>query len=211
MALSALFLLFFLLQHLSINMLSVISPDLFNEVSHFMGTNFLVQWVLQPVLFIGVLFHFIMGFILELKNRGSRDVKYAVYKGNTNSTWMSRNMLVSGLVILGFLGLHLYDFWLHEMTVKYTQGDMSGLNAAGEFRYYPELVAKFVDIWRVAIYILCFVLLGLHLNHGFASAFQSVGLRNKGYADIIQKIGSAYSVIVPLGFAFIALYHHFAH
>jgi len=68
MALSAFFLMFFLLQHLTINVLSVFSPEIFNEVSHFMGTNPLVQFVLQPVLIFAVVFHFIMGFILELRN-----------------------------------------------------------------------------------------------------------------------------------------------
>jgi succinate dehydrogenase / fumarate reductase cytochrome b subunit len=64
MALSALFLMFFLLQHLAINILSVVNPDLFNEVSHFMGTNPVVQFALQPVLIFAVVFHFVMGFIL---------------------------------------------------------------------------------------------------------------------------------------------------
>ena len=61
MALTGFFLMFFLLQHLSINLLSVFSADSFNEVSHFMGNNQLVQWVLQPVLIFSVVFHFIWG------------------------------------------------------------------------------------------------------------------------------------------------------
>jgi succinate dehydrogenase / fumarate reductase cytochrome b subunit len=211
MALSALFLIVFLLQHMSINLLSVISPDLFNEVSQFMGTNPLVQGLLQPILIIGVIFHFVMGFILEAKNRSSREVSYAMYKGAANASWMSRNMLWTGLAILCFMGLHFYDFWVHEITVKYIQGDMTGLDAAGNFRYHEELVAKFVDIWRVSIYVLSFIFLGLHLQHGFASAWQSIGLRNKGYASTITKLGNVYAVAVPLGFIFIALFHHFNH
>ena len=69
MALSALFLIIFLLQHFTINFTSIFSEETFNELSHFMGTNPLVQFVLQPVLMFGVAFHFIMGFILEIKNR----------------------------------------------------------------------------------------------------------------------------------------------
>ena len=132
MALSALFLIVFLLQHMSINMLSVIDPDTFNAVSHFMGTNPLVQFLLQPVLIFGVCFHFIVGFILEYKNWTSREVKYANYRGSANASWMSRNMIYSGIAILLFLGLHFYDFWIHEITVKFVQGDMSGLNAEGD-------------------------------------------------------------------------------
>ena len=63
MALSGLFLVFFLLQHFTINLTSVFSEQVFNELSHFMGNNPLVQFVLQPVLIFGVIFHFVMGFV----------------------------------------------------------------------------------------------------------------------------------------------------
>ncbi len=209
MALSALFLIVFLLQHMSINMLSVFSSETFNDVSHFMGTNPLVQFVLQPILIFGVIFHFVMGFVLELKNSGSREVKYASYKGSANASWMSRNMIISGIVILLFLGLHFYDFWIHEIKVKYVQGDMTGLNEAGGLRYFEELQHKFKgDILRMVLYVVSFVFLALHLNHGFESAWQSMGARSKKYTPAIKKIGVAYSVLVPLGFIFIAVYHY---
>ncbi|VAW25375.1 Succinate dehydrogenase cytochrome b subunit, partial [hydrothermal vent metagenome] len=72
MALSALFLIIFLLIHLSVNVTSLFSEDAFNKASHFMGTNSLIQYVMQPILIFGVVFHFVMGFILELKNREAR-------------------------------------------------------------------------------------------------------------------------------------------
>ena len=64
MALSGMFLMFFLLQHFTINLTSVFSEEVFNAFSHFMGTNFLVQFILQPVLIFGVIFHFVMGLSL---------------------------------------------------------------------------------------------------------------------------------------------------
>lgn len=75
MALSAFFLMFFLLQHFAINLTSVFSASAFNEISHFMGTNPAVQFALQPVLIFGVVFHFVMGFILEIKNKKSNHSK----------------------------------------------------------------------------------------------------------------------------------------
>lgn len=204
MAGSAFFLMFFLLQHLTINLLSVVSPEAFNEVSHFMGHNPVVQFLLQPVLIFAVLFHFILGFILEAKNRGARDHKYAKYNGNSNSSWFSRNMLISGLVILAFLGLHFYDFWVHEMTVKYFAPDAEMIENAT--RYHDELRAKFVDGWRVAIYCVSFVLLAMHLLHGFNSAFQSAGGDTK-FKTGRQKFGVAFAILVPLGFVFIAVFH----
>ncbi len=211
MALSAFFLMFFLLQHFAINLLSVFSPDTFNEVSHFMGTNPVIQFVMQPVLLFGVIFHFIMGFILELKNHNARAVSYAQNNGGANSSWMSRNMIYSGLAILAFMGLHFYDFWFPEIKTKFIDGDWSGVLPGEEgFRYFTELQHKFVNPVRVGIYVLAFVLLALHLLHGFNSAFQSMGANNK-FTRGIKGFGTAYAILIPLGFVFIALFHHFNH
>ena len=202
MALSGLFLVLFLTQHFSINLLSIFSESSFNEVSHFMGNNPIVQFILQPILILGVLFHFSMGFILELQNSGSRSVKYTSYKGSANASWMSRNMIYSGIVILSFLGLHFYDFWVPEMNYKYIE--VLPLNPD---RYFEELVHKFESPVRVGIYVLSFVFLALHLLHGFASSFQSVGVNNK-YSKTIKYFTVAFSVVIPSGFIFIALFHH---
>lgn len=199
--------LFFLLQHLTINLISVVSQSGFNEASHFMGTNPLVQFLLQPILAFGVIFHLGMGIRLELENRKARPVKYAFSNPGANSTWMSRNMVITGMMIMLFLGLHFYDFWIPELNVKYVQGDMSGLNAEGGMRYWEELHHKFHDPIRVGIYVLSFVFLALHLMHGFQSAFQSVGFRHRKYTPVIKKLSNVYAVVVPLGFVLIAVYH----
>ena len=151
MALSGLFLVFFLALHFTVNLTSIISPDTFNSWSHFMGTNGLVQGLLQPVLIFGVVFHFVMGFILEIKNRNARSVKYASFKGGASASWASRNMIISGLVILAFLGLHFYDFWIPEMIHKYIES-----NPVDSTRYYEETVHKFESHLRVIIYVIAF-------------------------------------------------------
>ena len=203
MALSALFLIVFLLQHFTINVTSTFSEELFNKLSHFMGTNTLVQFVMQPILIFGVIFHFVMGFALEVKNRNSREVKYEINKGSANSTWMSRNMIWTGLFILFFLGFHFYDFWIPEINYKYIK-----FNPENPDRYYSEVVHMFESPVRVAIYVLAFVFLALHLLHGFQSAFQSIGARHTKYSPMILKLGKIYAIAVPAGFIFIAIYHH---
>jgi len=209
MALSALFLIFFLIIHLAVNLTSLFSESVFNDLSHFMGTNPLVQFGLQPVLIFGVVFHFVMGFILELKNKRSRNVKYVKYNGAANASWMSRNMAISGGVILIFIVIHFLDFWIPEINTKYILGDMSGLHN-GEFRYFEELQHKFSNPIKVGIYVIAFVLLAMHLLHGFQSAFQSIGFNNK-YSKCIKSFGVCYSIVIPLGFIIIALYHYFNH
>ncbi|ULC59972.1 succinate dehydrogenase cytochrome b subunit [Flaviramulus sp. BrNp1-15] len=209
MSLSAFFLMFFLIIHLAVNITSLFSANLFNEMSHFMGTNPLVQFALQPVLIFGVVFHFVMGFVLELKNKKANGVKYARNNGAANSTWMSRNMIYSGLVVLAFIVLHFIDFWIPELNTKYVVGDMSGMHD-GNFRYYHELVEKFHNPIRVAAYVIAFILLGLHLAHGFKSAFQSMGASTIR-KERLQTISNIYSVVIPLGFIIIAVYHYFNH
>lgn len=209
MALSGFFLLFFLLQHFFINSLSVISADAFNAASYFMGTNPLIQYLIQPILLFGVIFHLIMGITLELKNKSARPIQYAMNKPGENASWMSRNMVVTGIMIMLFLGLHFYDFWIPEIKTKFIEGNMSGLNENGVLRFHEELVHKFVDPIRVGIYVLSFVFLSLHLMHGFQSAFQSVGFSHKKYTPIIKKLGTLYAILIPAGFILIALFHHF--
>jgi succinate dehydrogenase / fumarate reductase, cytochrome b subunit len=202
MALSGLFLILFLTQHLFINSTSLFGEETFNTISHFMGNNPLVQYVIQPVLIVGVLFHFIMGFVLDFKNRSSRPVGYAKYNGGANASWASRNMIISGSVILAFLGLHFYDFWIPEMQYKYVD-----VRPLVEDRYFEELKEHFESPVRTAIYCISFILLALHLWHGFNSSFQSVGFNNK-YSKGLHKFAKAYAIVVPLGFVIVALYHH---
>ncbi|MFY0644408.1 MAG: succinate dehydrogenase cytochrome b subunit [Bacteroidia bacterium] len=205
MALSGLFLVSFLLLHFAVNFVSVFSPDAYNAASEFMGTNFLVQFVMQPILVIGVIVHFVMGMYLEVQNRSARKVKYAKYKGNANSSWMSRNMIYSGLVVLLFLAVHFVDFWFPEMQYKYID------KLSDAQRYYPELVEEFHNPVRVGVYVLAFIALILHLLHGFQSSFQSVGLSHKRYTPVLKTLGVLFAYIVPIGFIFIALFHHFSH
>ena len=204
MALSALFLILFLIIHLAVNLTSVISESTFNELSHFMGTNPLIQFAMQPVLLAGVIFHFVMGFVLEIQNKRARgSEKYYAYNGGANSSWMSRNMIITGVMILLFLGLHLWDFWVGEMNYKYIQ-----FNEPNPTRYYHELIEKFHDPLRVGFYVLCFVFLCLHLLHGFQSAFQSMGWKDDARKKLISQVGNWYSYIICGGFIFIALFHY---
>ena len=203
MAISGAFLIIFLTQHLLINLTSLI-PDngkIFNFISHFMGNNPVVQFVLQPVLIAGVVIHFTMGMYLEILNQRSRQSSYVVYSGASGASWASRNMIISGLVILAFLVMHFYDFWVPEMVYKYID-----FNPLDEHRYFHELQEKFYNggLPKVILYCASFILLGLHLAHGFSSSMQSMGI-NGGPVKTATKL---FSILVPLGFIIIAVFHY---
>lgn len=207
MALSGMFLIVFLAQHFFINITSVFSAQVYNELSHFMGTNPFIQYLMQPILIIGVVFHFVMGFVLEIQNRSARKISYVKSPGSVNASWMSRNMIWSGGFILIFLMVHMIDFWIPEITTKFIEGDMSGLNTSGEYRYYEHLQLTFIPLWKTLLYCVGFVFLAMHLLHGFQSSLQSVGFNNK-YSRGLKKFTTAFAIIVPLGFMIIAIYHH---
>lgn len=206
MALSAIFLIFFLIIHLAVNITSLFSAELFNELSHFMGTNPLVQFALQPVLVFGVIFHFVLGFVLEIKNKKAvGKISYKKNNGAANSTWMSRNMIYSGVAILAFIVLHFIDFWVPEINHKYIE-----VLPEDPTRYFGELQHKFVPLWRVVAYVVAFIFLSLHLMHGFTSSLQSMGVA-ASRKKFLKNFGLGYSIIIPLGFIIIALFHHFNH
>ncbi len=205
MALSALFLLVFLAQHFVINLLSVVSPDTFNEVSSFMSDNKLVQFVMQPILLLGVIYHFCMGFVLEIQNKKARGpVAYAKFNAGANSSWVSRNMLVSGAVILAFLLVHLWQFWIPTIDAHYFSQDPN----FGQGNFFMDHVNHvFTSAVTLVLYVVAFVFLSLHLQHGFASAFQSMGARHAKYTPFVQSFGKWYSILIPAGFIVIAIYH----
>jgi succinate dehydrogenase / fumarate reductase cytochrome b subunit len=201
MALSAMFLLIFLVVHFAINFTSIFSQDVFNSASEFMGHNPLIQFVMQPLLLIGVVFHFVMGFVLEIKNKNARPIGYNVNNGAANSTWMSRNMIISGAFILVYLFIHLGDFWVPTISKNY----LGANHVETDFEHLQE---KFQPLWRVVLYVVAFVLLGLHLAHGFQSSFQSIGARHPKYTPVIKAFGNWYSILIPAGFIIIAIFHY---
>ena len=203
MALTGLFLCSFLLIHLIGNVALFTDPVQFNEYTRFMSSNPLIR-VMEIVLVVGFLTHIIDAVMLTKANKAAQPVKYAMDK--KKSTWYSRNMGLTGSIILAFLILHLQSFWYGykfgnvAMTI-----DSSGIAIKD---MYTMVVAAFSQSWYSAIYVVAMVLLGTHLNHGFQSAFQSMGLRHKKYTPAIKKAGTAFAVIMTLGFISFPIYFY---
>ena len=111
-------------------------------------------------------------------------------------------MIFSGGVILVFLVIHFIDFWIPEMNYKYVEFLPEDPN-----RYYDELVHKFESPFKTIIYSFSFVFLALHLLHGFSSSFKTIGVDSK-YYGLIQKVTFLFSILIPAGFIFIAVFHN---
>lgn len=198
MSISGLFLIVFLLLHLAINLALLISKEAYNAACHFMDTNIFIQ-IMVPVLALGFAIHIIYAIIITAKNQKARPVKYAVNSTAKASTWASRNMFVLGVIVVGFLGLHLTQFW-YKMQFQHFIGGHS----------HPDPYTLVSDLFRqplhAIIYIVWIWALWFHLCHGFWSALQTVGANNQKWIARWQCISKIYATIVAVGFTVIPLY-----
>jgi len=205
MALAGLFLATFLLVHLGINLTLIIfdDPRIFNIAAHFMATNILIK-VFEIVLFGGILLHIIYGLLLQLLNWIARPVRYRV-NNPAQTSFFSKFMIHTAVIILVFLVIHLFDFYFKA---KFGHGHVAEITYNGKL--YHDLgtmvVEKFQILWVDIFYIVCFLFLGFHLLHGFASAFQTLGLNHKVYTPVIKSLGYLYTFIVVAGFIVIPLW-----
>lgn len=204
MALTGLFLIIFLIGHVTGNLL-LFKDDggqAFNEYADFMTTNQFVQ-ILSILTYVSVLVHVVVSILLTMRNRSARPIAYAERNAASNSSWSSRNMGILGTGILVFLAVHLQGFW-YEMH----WGDLPYVTYAGEeFKdLYSIVVFAFQEIWLVLFYVLAMAFLAFHLSHGFASAFQSLGLNHTKYTPAFKTIGLIFSIVVPALFASMPIY-----
>jgi succinate dehydrogenase / fumarate reductase cytochrome b subunit len=197
MALSGLFLIVFLITHLLINSLTLASSkDLFNEAAHFMATNPII-YAMQYVLALGFIIHIGMGIKLTIQNKRARSQEYVYNKMSKNTDLSSRSMIVSGGLVIVFLALHLRDYFYQMKFVGLPEGTTD----------YDLVVNLFTNPYYTAVYVIAFIFLGIHLNHGFKSAFQSMGANHKKYNPLIKIVSTAYSIVIALGFSTIAIFH----
>jgi succinate dehydrogenase / fumarate reductase, cytochrome b subunit len=219
MGLTGLFLIVFLIEHLIGNLLLLSGPKAFNEYAEFMGSNPLIR-AMEFGLFGGFIFHIVDGLLLKMQNAKARPVKYAVNAGSKNASWFSKNMAVTGVILLIFFILHLISFFIKarfNLDVNFGvdpnmyQGpwvgnpEVYGLEAGHEFSMYHKAAFLFSIPWYSAIYIVAMVVVGMHLVHGFQSAFQTLGINHPKYSPIIKALGYGYAVLVPAGFAAIPI------
>lgn len=200
MSLSGLFLILFLLIHLigNLQLLKQDGGQAFNEYAHFMTNNPLIKFIsFSNFAFISM--HAIIGLALWAQNRKAKGSTYQV-KNYTNSSWASKNMALLGTLILAFIFIHLGDFW---WKMKSGQTDLVNYTGMEVKDLYSKVAYSFKQIWIVVAYVIGMIVLAFHLDHGFSSAFQTLGLNHNKYTPIIKGLGKAYAILIPLGFILI--------
>lgn len=198
-AITGIFLITFLVVHLAGNLLLFKGQAEFNEYSRFMSTSPLIR-VMEIILAVGFLVHIFYALFLTYKNRKSRPRPYAV-KDPSSATFSSRTMPFTGALVLIYLVIHINSF-----TVKHRVFERENTD------FYRTVVESFQFGWGGyywLFYVFSMIILAIHLNHGFQSAFQTLGLRHKKYTPLIEKLGTLIAIAIPAGFASIPIYFYF--
>lgn len=198
MALTGLFLCLFLCEHLYTNLLlyKLDGGAAFEEMSKFLQGNIIIRTI-EYALFGGIILHVIDGLMITLHNRKARPVRYEVSNQSGNSTWFSRNMGLTGSIILVFLIIHLKTFFIPHRFMHETITMSDSVAIAFQSPVYSGL------------YVIAMILLGAHLNHGFQSAFHTLGLNNKKYFSTLKATGTAFALLMMIGFASFPIMFYF--
>ena len=203
MSVSGLFLILFLLFHMSMNIAAVFSVEAYNAICEFLGANWYAL-VGTLILAFGVVVHLVYATILTLHNRSSRGAqRYAVEAMPEEVTWASRNMFVVGLIIVLGLLLHLYNFWY-----KMQFAEIIGNHSLGEFGPTDGaayISALFSNPIYCIVYLIWFAAIWFHLTHGFWSAFHTIGWDNQIWIKRLKCIAKVVATIIFLGFAVVVV------
>lgn len=199
MALSGLFLVSFLPVHLLGNLLLFKNDGgaAFDAYSHFMSTSPIIR-ILEIVLVLGFAIHILDAALLTLKNKSARPIGYKGGSGGKPTSFFGKYMGVTGSIILIYLIIHINSFTLKHRI--YEPDNMA---------FFHTVKTAFETGWGglyAWFYVLAMLLMSFHLNHGFSSAFQSLGLNHKKYTPLIKLVGLAYSIAIPVGFASIPVF-----
>lgn len=204
MGLTGLFLVSFLVVHLvgNLQLFYADGGKAFNVYSHFMSTNGVIR-ILELGLVAGFVLHIYTSYVLTQKNKAARPIAYAT-PSQSKVSWFSKNMGLSGSIVLVFLIIHLKNFWFTYKFGQLPTQTYEGLEYKDMYYLVDSVFSN--EWWYSILYIVAMILLGFHLNHGFQSAFRTFGLDHKKYTPLIVQLSGLISVVIPALFAAMPIY-----
>jgi succinate dehydrogenase / fumarate reductase, cytochrome b subunit len=188
----------YLILHIAGNLMVFLGRETFNTYSHALISNPLVVPV-EIGLAIVFLIHLFKAVRMTFQNQSARPAKYAKKEwagGASQKSLASSTMILTGLAIVIFVPIHV-------LTFKY--GTFYELDNGVRDLYRLEIENLSSPI-AVAFYLVMMVVVGLHLWHGVASSFQSLGLNGPRFTPLIRKIGKVSAVLIAGGFIAITLW-----
>jgi len=195
MAITGLALFLFVIAHMAGNLQIFAGRDSINSYAAFLKSKPGLLWSARVALLVLAILHIITAIQLVAENREARPVGYA--ERRPLSSFASRTIFVSGLVVFAFIIYHLMHF-----TVGVTNPEFMHLaDPVDPLRHdvYGMMVQGFSSPFVSAFYIISMGLLCLHLSHGVSSMFQSLGVRNRSNLRAIHNVARVAALIIFLG------------
>jgi succinate dehydrogenase / fumarate reductase cytochrome b subunit len=200
MAVTGAVLFLFVAGHLAGNLQIFLGPEAINRYGHFLQTNPELIWPARLFLLLMIALHIWSAVKLSLENKAARPVGYAQYN-SIGSSYASRTMLMSGLIIFVFIVYHLLHFTVQVESVNFTRTSFGGLvDREKRHDIYRMMVIGFHNVWVSGFYVLGVALLCLHLSHGVSSMFQSLGWKSKAYGRCLDRLARGVAVLIFLGY-----------
>jgi succinate dehydrogenase / fumarate reductase cytochrome b subunit len=203
MGITGLLLCGFVLTHLLGNLTIFIGSDAFNKYSYTLTSNPLIY--LAEVILLGIfLTHIILAIKLVLENKAARPTPYAYSRKHSGrgATFASSTMPISGIIALIFLVIHICG-------LKFGTHYETEVHGVAMRDIYKTTIEYFQDPLHVLFYIFAVVSLGVHVSHGFWSAFQSLGLNHPKYMPKLKCAAGAFGLLVAIGFSALAIFCYF--
>ena len=230
MALTGIVLVGFVFGHMAGNLQMFLHPDWINEYAYkLQHLPYGLIWVVRSVLLLCVVVHIVTAVLLVLENKRARPVGYSVQNPQV-STFASRTMRYTGLIVLAFIVYHLAHFTIQSTNPEFkdletplvgtagkhgmesrtlwgvydkltTHGENPAAAANNVHDVYAMVALGFKSPLVSGFYILSILLLCMHLSHGFSSMFQSIGLRNAVWRGRLELAAKVLSFALFLGFA----------
>jgi succinate dehydrogenase / fumarate reductase cytochrome b subunit len=183
------------------NAVAILWPTAYNQVCEFLGANWyaLVASIGLAALFI---IHIIYALWLTLQNRRARGAdRYAVTARQPQVEWSSKNMLVLGIVVIAFLVVHMIQFWAKMQLQEVIGGGIESCAKVNGAAANPAMGTLFIQmafqqVWTPIVYIIGFIALWFHMNHGFWSMFHTIGWDNNIWISRFKKTAKVWSSIV---------------
>jgi succinate dehydrogenase / fumarate reductase cytochrome b subunit len=198
MGITGLLLCGFLVAHLAGNLLLYVGPEAYNKYAHTLHAQAGLLLVAEIILYFLFITHIYLAFHTSAENRAARGHGYALRRSKLDvaphtTSWPLHPeawMFISGAIVLFFLLVHLSQFtW--ELWLPGPVGE----------KPFTKAIRILNDNVTTVIYLVGVTILGIHLWHGFSSAFQSLGITHPRYEALIKWAGVIFAVVIALGFA----------
>jgi succinate dehydrogenase cytochrome b subunit len=201
MAATGALLFLFVVGHLVGNLQIFLGPEAINRYGHFLQSNVELLWPVRICLLAIVLLHIWSAAKVSRENKAARPVGYAGDPSAPATTYASRTMLMSGLIIAAFIIYHLLHYTVQVRAINFTGRDFQTLlDDKGRHDVYAMMVLGFQQPLVAGFYVLAMALLCLHLSHGVYAMFQSLGIKVGFYPSLPKRLAKWAAILIFVGY-----------